>query len=271
MSASPNDHPVFTASNQQDLIELIPALFGFVPADSIIAVATNGPQRRFGFRMRMDLPTGDAVNEAGRTIAHYIAKAGADGCIMMSVTDNEDDRQLASDVIEQASAALASKGVETIVTVQGQNSDIAEPSGEAVARAVLAGVPILSSRSEVEATFNPYGPEERNPEMLVKAVSRAEWLNAESNVEQLLETVTRTNVAEVAHEYQEMSRHLDGDAALPLLTVCAFAYWLNGDGARSSIAVERALAIDPDNPLAQLVHVMLSEAVDPSKWAEFSR
>ncbi|MEJ7901521.1 MAG: DUF4192 family protein, partial [Thermomicrobiales bacterium] len=38
---------------------------GFRPAESLVGVATHGPRRRFGFRLRVDIPAIDDVDERG--------------------------------------------------------------------------------------------------------------------------------------------------------------------------------------------------------------
>ena len=57
----------------------------------------------------------------------------------------------------------------------------------------------------------------------------------------------------------------DGYVA-PIATVTAIAAWLTGDGARASIAVERARAEDPDYGLALLVETALRAGLPPKVW-----
>src|SRR5690625_7397097 len=46
---------VHTCRDIPDVIGLLPTLFGFVPEESIIAIAVDGPRSRLGFRLRMDI------------------------------------------------------------------------------------------------------------------------------------------------------------------------------------------------------------------------
>jgi len=52
----------------------------------------------------------------------------------------------------------------------------------------------------------------------------------------------------------------------PIATTCAVAAWLLGDGARASIAAERALSARPDYTLGQLVLQSLRGGLPPTTW-----
>ncbi len=54
----------------------------------------------------------------------------------------------------------------------------------------------------------------------------------------------------------------------PVATCCAVVAWLQGDGARALMAIERALADDPDYSLAQLVGASLQSGLPPATWRE---
>ena len=57
-------------------------------------------------------------------------------------------------------------------------------------------------------------------------------------------------------------------SAAPAATVLAILRWQQGDGTRAGIAVDRALADDPDYTLAQLVDGCLRAGITPSAWRE---
>lgn len=57
-------------------------------------------------------------------------------------------------------------------------------------------------------------------------------------------------------------------AVAPVATCCALVAWLAGDGARASVAVERALADDPAYSLAQLLVQSLSAGMPPEAWQQ---
>lgn len=57
-------------------------------------------------------------------------------------------------------------------------------------------------------------------------------------------------------------------AVAPVATCCALVAWLAGDGARASVAVERALADDPAYSLAQLLVQSLAAGMPPGAWQQ---
>jgi hypothetical protein len=57
----------------------------------------------------------------------------------------------------------------------------------------------------------------------------------------------------------------------PVATCAAVIAWLSGDGARAAIAVDRALAEDPDYSLATLVGASLRAGLPPTVWREAMR
>lgn len=63
-------------------------------------------------------------------------------------------------------------------------------------------------------------------------------------------------------------RGAPGGRVAPVATVCAAVAWLLGDGARSLIAVERALSDDPHYSLALLILQSLQAGLPPETWRE---
>jgi hypothetical protein len=59
----------------------------------------------------------------------------------------------------------------------------------------------------------------------------------------------------------------DGYVA-PIATCAALVAWLLGDGARASIAIDRALSDDPEYSLAVLVGMSISVGLPPAAWKE---
>ena len=58
------------------------------------------------------------------------------------------------------------------------------------------------------------------------------------------------------------------DAWVPPMSCCvAVATWLTGDGARASIALERALTVEPGYSLARLLDLALRSGMPPTRWA----
>jgi hypothetical protein len=78
---------------------------------------------------------------------------------------------------------------------------------------------------------------------------RVTWAPA---AERLVPTVRRTAPGHVA----------------PVATLLGLLRWQGGDGTRAAIALDRALADDPDYTLAQLLDGCLRSAITPASWRE---
>lgn len=80
---------VYTAHDIPDLFNALPMLLGFRPADSLVAVATHGPRRRFDFRLRMDMPPPGEVVESAEVVVGHLVNNGADGAIILAITEQQ--------------------------------------------------------------------------------------------------------------------------------------------------------------------------------------
>lgn len=94
--------PRFVAHDVPDLINSLPSLFGFWPAESLIAIATYGPRRRFGFCLRLDLPDGMWADEVSSTVMRHLLKNRAEGAILIALTERQDDAIEILDAIHNA-------------------------------------------------------------------------------------------------------------------------------------------------------------------------
>jgi hypothetical protein len=164
--------PVFTAHDVPDLINTLPTLFGFRPEESIVAVATHGPRRRFGFRLRMDLPEARHATEAGAVIVSHLRHQGADGAILIAVTQRQEDARCLLDAIH---AELREITLVARVRADGERywtdePDVPEdgiayttsPHHLAVVEAVAAGQQILPDRQALVDRFaGPTGERRR--------------------------------------------------------------------------------------------------------------
>ncbi|MFC7595070.1 DUF4192 family protein [Terrabacter sp. GCM10028922] len=66
---------------------------------------------------------------------------------------------------------------------------------------------------------------------------------------------------------EEVCRLTPAAHAAPLLSVVASLAWWIGDGARAGVAVDRALALEPDHRLSQLVRESLDHGIRPRRCA----
>lgn len=87
MTHSPS---VYVAHDVPDLLNSLPTWFGFRPTESIMAVATHGPRRRFGFRLRMDIPRPEEVETMAELVVAHLRHNDAEGVIVIAVTRHQD-------------------------------------------------------------------------------------------------------------------------------------------------------------------------------------
>lgn len=65
--------------------------------------------------------------------------------------------------------------------------------------------------------------------------------------------------------FVELSRHADDPDAAPVCSMLAWAAHASGDGALAAVAVERALACEPDYSLARLINAALAGMIPPAE------
>lgn len=162
-----DDVPVFTAHDIPDLINTLPTLFGFTPEDSVIAIATFGPRNRLGFRLRMDMPAMEHVGLAARQVVAHLAHQGAEGAIVLAVTDQTG---VAAQLVPQIERRLGDVrpvlGAWANGTHYWTTSDDCDLAGHpyqrsdhhlAVVQAIAGGQEILQNRAAVAARLEPEG------------------------------------------------------------------------------------------------------------------
>ena len=152
----------FVAHDHADLLDLLPSLFGFQPEDSIIAIATYGPRRRFGFRLRMDVPRRSDAEMAAELATKHLKNNGADGAILIAVTEQDDS---ADAWMGHMHRLLGTIPVIDAVRTDGATMWPVGPDGAgwpepyvascspAVVQAVLEGMQILPNRDALVERF----------------------------------------------------------------------------------------------------------------------
>lgn len=152
----------YTAHGIPDLLNLLPALFGFSPRQSFIAIATHGERRRFGFRLRMDMPPLGHVREAAVQIASYLRRQEPDGAVFIAVTDRG---TVADALMAAVTAELTDVPVHDAVRTDGESYWTYGPAGPgeavpyvsqcspAVVSAIVGGMQILPDREALVARF----------------------------------------------------------------------------------------------------------------------
>lgn len=183
---APDDRPVFTAHDVPDLFNALPTLFGFRPAESVVAIATSGPRHRMGFRLRMDLPPHDHVDTAAEVIVGHLRRQGAEGVIALAVTENQ---EVAHDLLDAVEARLGSIEPVVVARSDGQRYWVDVPGFPAegvayetsdhhlsIVQAVAAGQQVLPDREALVARFAPVAGERRRHMLAVTADARTHVL-----------------------------------------------------------------------------------------------
>ena len=80
---------IYTAHDVPDLINSLPTLFGFTPSESLVAIATSGERRRFGLRLRVDIPDERGVQALASLVVHHLREQGAEGAVLIAVTERQ--------------------------------------------------------------------------------------------------------------------------------------------------------------------------------------
>lgn len=152
----------FTAHGVSDLLDLVPALFGFEPHDSFIAIAVHGENSRFGFRLRLDLPPLEFVAQAADQVAGHLLRQGPDGVILLALTERSRE---ADALIAAVGSRMGDVPVYEAVRCDGAAYWIYGPRGPGqpvpyrrrcspvVVEAVMQGQAILPDRDALVARF----------------------------------------------------------------------------------------------------------------------
>lgn len=159
MTAEP---PVFVAHDVGDLLSAVPTLFGFVPEESVIAVATHGRRARLGFRLRLDLPEPAEVDAAAEVIEQHILRQRPHGVVLFVLSSDAAASSLMLDALLHRFTAIdvvaCARADGQRYWVPGSNTGVpydSRLSHPAVVSAIAAGQEILPSRRELERRFLP--------------------------------------------------------------------------------------------------------------------
>lgn len=154
---------VYTAHDIPDLLNTLPTLFGFRPEESLVAIATTGPRRRFGFRLRVDIPAPEHVEELAEVVVGHLGNQGAEGAIFLAVTR---EQETARDLLAAIERQLPPIALIVAVRADGERYWSDEPGFPpdgiayetsdhhlAVVQAIAAGQQILPDRQALVDRF----------------------------------------------------------------------------------------------------------------------
>lgn len=315
------DEP-YRAHTYEDLLNALPAMFGFVPRNSIIGMCVSGPRSRFGFRLRHDLPPVGREAELAEMLAAHLVRNGGEDYFLFALGDDVDRARTMAMALQDALPPRTCQVVLWANAVRVWSDHPAHPEEgepyvlsehhEARVRAVAAGHVVLADRAELaDEVAGPTGERarwiDRAYDVVVDGVLTQlvrdshddvfdhwrqkvaglidRWLSAGTLTDgELVDLVVgataivvrdeawfridRDNAVAMHALWSAACRVAPDDFAPAAASLAGFAAWQAGDGARSLVALERALQCDPDYSMAQLVLQMLQAGIHPDRWHE---
>ncbi len=149
----------YRANSADDLLNALPALFGFVPRESIIGVCLAADGSKCGFRLRHDLPDHGGESKLARLLAFHLLRNAPTGFLVVAVSAN---RTRAKRMALALRDALPGGSCEEVLWADRHRvwTDSGRPGSpglpysiredhEVRARAVMSGLVILADRSEL--------------------------------------------------------------------------------------------------------------------------
>lgn len=194
------DPSTYVAHDVSDLINALPTMFGFGIDESLVAIATHGERRRFGFRMRLDLPEHEDVDRAAAGVVAHLRQQSCDGVIVIAVTKRQ---EVALDLVDAIHAELDDAGIALVVraradgrrywTDDAYDTEAGTPYETSdhhlsIVQAVAAGQQILPDRQSLVDRFAAVTGERRR------------WLGHAANaiLAEVVPVVARTAPGELA-------------------------------------------------------------------------
>ena len=230
---------VYTAHDIPDLLNTLPTLFGFRPEESLVAVSTRGPRRRFGFRLRVDIPASEDVEELAAIVVGHLGRQGAEGAIFLAVTQRQD---VARDLLAAIERQLPPIALIVAVRADGERYWSDEPGFPAegipyetsdhhlaVVQAIAAGQQILPDRQALVDRF------------AAVAQPRRAWLEraADEVLRQVVPLIARTPDRDLASVgMQQVQPILDRGLAGERLSddeVTRFSVWMSSIRVRDEV------------------------------------
>lgn len=301
---------VVRATSPDELIALVPHVFGFQPESSIVCLSVGG-----GLSARVDLPEDPAsVAQAIEPLTDVLLREnhprevvllafGDEALTAVAMLGELADALRAEPDGPLVRAALWSSGDEWVDLITGERGTVASGARTRMAAEfALAGrVAPAASREALAATMvgDASGVAEHVPAALAawRALDRPGRENeirwAERRVKRFLKDRTYPSDADAArllvaiHDatvqqaatlsmdrrdamvyselWQDLTRRSPGEQRDAAATLLAFSAWLEGNGAKSWVALDQ---VRERGPLAELLAKVLERAIDPAEWDE---
>jgi hypothetical protein len=132
-----------------------------------VAIGTFGERNRLGFCMRLDLPPPRLKHAVARTMAGHLARQGAEGAIVLAVSEHPDVAGPLVQAVERGLGAVRPVvGAWATVTRYWTTFEDDDPDGHpyelsghhlAIVQAVAEGQEILPDRAALEERLSPVG------------------------------------------------------------------------------------------------------------------
>ena len=263
---------VYTAHDIPDLLNTLPTLFGFRPEESLVAVSTRGPRRRFGFRLRVDIPAPEDVDELAAIVVGHLGRQGAEGAIFLAVTQEQD---VARDLLAAIERQLPPIALIVAVRADGERYWSDEPGFPAegipyetsdhhlaVVQAIAAGQQILPDRQALVDRF------------AAVAQPRRGWMEraADEILRQVVPLVARTPDRDLAAVgMQQVQPILDRGLAGERLSdeeVTRFSVWMSSIEVRDEVWGQ--ITAETADDMLRLLTLISSSVVPPFEPAVLS-
>jgi len=246
------DIPTYRAHSIPDLLNLLPVLFGFKPQESLVGVCLDGDTRRFGFRLRIDIPDESGDEDVSARVAALLEENPGDAVILIAITE----RKSRGEVLVQKTAEKMERKHVAVALCASQSNwwEIgaeeahpwrADPFHESIVRAVREGQVIKADRVEIEREFAP-------SDEAIEYVQLERWQHSFAvpgektppiGIDQRIEATTQTLDILRRHQIPESSSI--GDAVIALRNVLVrdhFWFTIDPENARNELAVWAHLA-----------------------------
>lgn len=215
--------PIYRARTVADLLNAVPTLFGFVPHNSFIGICLEGERRRFGFRLRIDLPPHTEMEHVARLVANHLDRGDGESVILMAVGDCTSTTRA---MVEAVGRALSTKQVELAFWADEQtwwSKDNATGAAwypdqfhESIVKAISNGQVIHENRASVENEFHA-GDNAIEIDVLEEAERRFELERARSGA---------VDVSVGVAEVRQAMGALSTGVALEVDALCRVSIWL---------------------------------------------
>lgn len=309
------------------LAAALPALLGFVPTESLVALSLHGPRQRLGLVARVDLPPAGHVERVVDDVLRALAGDGADLALVVLVTQAPGQRPHAavaeavrtgvarhdlrlgelmllradrwrsylcsntgccppagrplpttSDQVQRLHAELAWRGRAVLPDRQALTDSFAGPVGlaaEQARRRVRRAEQALQRdqrsrgrcavRQDLRRAWRAAVARAEDPRAAVPDPERLVLGLREGSVRDVVTYAALDDAPGLQSLLQSLARATPAPYDGGLCAVLAGWAYLQGEGALAGLALDRALASEPQQPLALLLSQALEALVPPQQ------